>query len=258
MATSGKQSNNSGEFLCGRNAVREALSGDAQRIVKVILSKTSTPQFAAEIRALSREAKIPVQTVPPQRLKRMLPDINHQGVAVVLSSVSYLSVHDLLTQAGSVLDEVRERKPLVLILDHIQDPYNFGAILRSAVGAGVAGVIIPDRDAAPVNATVLKTSAGAATRIPIARTRNLARVLDEMKERGYWIVGATGDGETSIWETDWDRPLGIVIGSEEKGMRSSVAGLCDHTVSIPLGEGVESLNASVAAGIILFAAAKER
>ncbi len=258
MARSEKHIDNAGEYLCGRNAVREALSEDPQRIVKVVLSNTVSPPFAAEIRALSREAKIPVQTVPPQRLKRLLPDTNHQGVAVVLSSVSYLSVHDLLTQAGSVLDEVRERKPMILILDHIQDPYNFGAILRSAVGAGVAGVIIPDRDAAPVNATVLKTSAGTATRIPIARTHNLARVLEEMKERGYWIVGATGDGETSIWEMDWDRPLGIVIGSEEKGMPSSVAGHCDHTVSIPLGGRIESLNASVAAGIILFSAAKVR
>ena len=179
-------------------------------------------------------------------------------MVAVITSVAYTDVHDLLTRAAPVPDEVRSRKPVIVLLDQIQDPHNFGAIIRSAVAAGAAGIIIPDRHAAPLNAGAVKTSAGSATRIPIARVPNLGRVIDEMKERGYWIVGADGNGETTVWEMDWDRPLGIVIGSEQKGMRSSIAEACDFRVSIPLRGKVASLNASVAAGIILFAAVRGR
>jgi len=253
-----KSTDESGEYLGGRNAVKEALRGDASRCIKVMLSKTAIASFQREIRGLAKENDVPVQMVPPQRLNKQLPNVNHQGVILVVSPVGYLSVHELLSGIAPQLDDVRASNPIVLLLDHIQDPYNFGAILRSAVATGVAGVIIPEREAAPVNATVLKASAGAATKIPIARTSNISRVMEEMKERGYWIVGAAGDGETSIWDMDWDRPLGIVIGSEGKGMRRGVSKMCDFTVSIPISGNVDSLNASVAAGIILVTASRTK
>lgn len=258
MAEAIRSTDSPGESLGGRNAVKEALKGDTSRIIKVMLSKTAVASFQREIRGLAKDADVPFQMVPPQRLNKQLPNVNHQGVILIMSPVSYFTVHDLLTEIAPQLEDVQRSNPVILLLDRIQDPYNFGAILRSAVAVGASGVIIPDRDAAPVNATVLKTSAGAATKIPIARTSNLTRVLEEMKERGYWIVGLSGEGETSIWDMDWDRPLGIVIGSEEKGMRAGVTKLCDFTVSIPISDRVESLNASVAAGIVLFAAAKTK
>ena len=156
------------------------------------------------------------------------------------------------------MDEVIRKKPIVVVLDHIQDPHNLGAIIRSCVAAGAEGVIIPDRGAAPVTAATIKTSAGTVSEIPIARVGNLSQLIDQLKERGYWIVGAEGSGETSMLEMDWDRPLGIVIGSEEKGMGRVVRGACDYLVHIPMRGKAESLNASVAAGILLFQASLGR
>jgi len=117
---------------------------------------------------------------------------------------------------------------------------------------------VPERGSAPLNAAVVKTSAGTASRIPVARVTNLREAILQLKERGYWIVGADGEGETSLWEMDWDRPVAIVIGSEESGMRRGVAEACDYRVRIPMAGPAESLNASVAAGIFLFAAARAR
>jgi 23S rRNA (guanosine2251-2'-O)-methyltransferase len=246
------------EYLSGRNAVREALLGDVSRFNKLLLSKSVSEPFSREVRAAAGNGDLPVQTVPPQKLDRLLPGVNHQGVALSMSPVSYRSVHDLLTGIAPTLGEVRSRKPMILILDQIQDPHNLGAIIRTAVAVGAAGLILPNRNAASVNAAAMKTSAGTAHRIPIARAGSLSAVIQEMKERGYWIVGSDTHSDTTIWETDWDRPLAIVVGSEEKGMRKGIAGQCDFIVSIPLCGDVESLNASVAAGIVLAAAARSR
>ena len=258
MAGARSKSGSDERYLSGRNAVREALVAEASQYHRLLLSKSVAGAFGREIRARAQTAHVPVQVVPPQKLDSLLPGVNHQGVALALSAVTYLSVHDLLSQTAPTNDDVRDAKPILLILDHIQDPYNLGAIIRSAAGAGVAGIILPERDAAPVNAAALKTSAGAALHMPIARTGRLSDVLQELKERGYWVVGADGSARESVWELDWDRPLAIVIGSEEKGMRPGTAAACDHRVSIPLRGAVESLNASVAAGVILFAAARTR
>jgi len=252
------ESGPSGEYLSGRNAVREALLGDVSRFNKLLLSKSVSEPFSREVRAAAGKGDLPVQTVPPQKLDRLLPGVNHQGVALSMSPVSYRSVHDLLTGIAPTLGEVRSRKPMLLILDQIQDPHNLGAIIRTAVAVGAAGLILPNRNAASVNAAAMKTSAGTAHRIPIARAGSLSAVIQELKERGYWIVGSDTHSDTTIWETDWDRPLAIVVGSEEKGMRKGIAGQCDFIVSIPLYGDVESLNASVAAGIVLAAAARSR
>ena len=151
-------------------------------------------------------------------------------------------------------DAVAGRKPVIVILDRIEDPYNYGAILRSAVGCGAAGVIVPLKNMAPVNAHVVKASAGTAMRIPIARVSNLETTVQMLKERGYWIVGASGDGDTPVAEMDWDRPVALIIGNEHSGIAGSLVANCDFLVSIPLRGDVESLNASVAAGILLYSA----
>ncbi len=239
--------------VSGRNAVRELLEKSSGTVAKIFLARGASPKFVRDLRQLARSEGVPVQEVPVHRLERLVPGVNHQGVAAVQTAFPYSDVHDLLTAAGATPDEVRGQKPIILLLDNIQDPHNLGAIIRSGVAAGVAGIIIPSRNAAPLNAAAMKTSAGAASRIPVARVQNIVTTLDQMKERGYWIAGADGKGETSMWAMDWDRPLGLVIGNEEKGMRPAVSAMCDYRVSIPIVGDVESLNASVATGVMLYA-----
>lgn len=241
--------------MAGRNAVRELLEAeDVSRVDKVLFAQ----QTRGELRAMAQERGVPVQFVPQGKLNSLVPGVNHQGVVAVVSPVAYLDADDMLTAIAATRDEVVEKKPIVLLLDHIQDPHNLGAIARSAVAAGAAGLVLPDRGAAPVTAASVKTSAGMITQLPVARTHNLKLVIQGMKERGYWIAGAEGSGGTSIWDMDWDRPLGIVIGSEEKGMMPTVRALCDYEISIPMPGPAESLNASVAAALLLFQATRCR
>lgn len=247
-----------GSVVAGRNPVREALERGQTSFEKIYLQKGLEGRPIAEIRGLARTAGVPVQYVPQGRLNQLAGGAAHQGVVGLTAPVSYLDLDDLLTAVAADLDAVREKKPLLLLLDEIQDPHNFGAILRSAVGAGVDGVIVPERNMAPLSATAVKSSAGAALQMPIARTGNLNQAIIQLKERGYWILGAAGEAEQTVWETDWDRPVGLVLGSEGSGLRRGVRDNCDELVSIPLRGHVESLNASVAAGILLFAAVKDR
>jgi 23S rRNA (guanosine2251-2'-O)-methyltransferase len=154
--------------------------------------------------------------------------------------------------------DVKAKKPLILVIDRVTDPRNFGAILRSAVAAGTDGVIVPAREMAPLNAAAIKASAGTAPRIPIARSDDLPRLLTQVKERGYWVYGAEGTADTTFWEADWDQPSVVVLGSEGEGLAPEVAEACDELVSIPMQGPAESLNVSVAAGLLLFEASRSR
>ena len=245
-------------LIVGRNPVREALERRAAEIEKVMIQKGASGRAIDAIRRAASEAGVAVQYVPQQRLERLGSGLNHQGVTAIAAPIAYHVLEDLLTRIAPTLDEVREKKPLLLLLDQLEDPFNFGAILRSAVAAGADGVIVPKDGMAPLNAAALKASAGTAARIPVARTGNLANAIEQLKERGYWIAGAASEGETSVWDLDWDRPIAIVIGSEARGLRPRVAAGCDHLVAIPMRGPAESLNASVAAGLFLFAAARVR
>ena len=245
-------------LIVGRNPVREALERRPAEVEKVMLQKGAAGRPVDAIRRAASEAGVAVQYVPPQRLERLAPGLNHQGALAIAAPVAYHDLDDLLTRIAPDLDAVRRKKPVLLVLDGIEDPFNFGAMLRSAVAAGADGVVVPKDRMAPLNAAALKASAGTATRIPVARTGNLAEAIEQLKERGYWIAGAAGDGETSVWAMDWDRPIALVIGSEHRGLRPRVAAACDYHVAIPLRGPVESLNASVAAGVLLFAAARVR
>lgn len=237
--------------------MREQLEKDVSRAEKLFVQKGATGKLMG-LQKLAHELGIPTQFVPTGKLNELVPGVNHQGVLLALSTIEYADLDEMLSAIAPTMDEVIAKKPIVVVLDHIQDPYNLGAIIRSCVAAGAEGVIIPDRGAAPVTAATIKTSAGTATQIPIARVVNLAQVIDQLKERGYWIVGAEGSGNTSMLNMDWDRPLGIVIGSEEKGMGRLVREMCDYLVHIPMRGKAESLNASVAAGILLFQASLGR
>jgi 23S rRNA (guanosine2251-2'-O)-methyltransferase len=252
-----EKDNSTPRFISGRNPVREQLEREDSRAEKLFLQKGATGKLMG-LQKLAHDVGVPVQFVPTGKLNTLVPGVNHQGAVLAISSIEYQDVDDMLAAIAPTMDEVIRKRPIVVVLDHIQDPHNLGAIIRSCVAAGAEGVIIPDRGAAPVTAATIKTSAGTVSEIPIARVGNLSQLIDQLKERGYWIVGAEGSGETSMLEMDWDRPLGIVIGSEEKGMGRVVRGACDYLVHIPMRGKAESLNASVAAGILLFQASLGR
>jgi 23S rRNA (guanosine2251-2'-O)-methyltransferase len=250
--------------IIGRNPVREALERGDGRIEKVMLQKGAHGSQIDAIRRAAKAAGVPTQMVPEVRINKLAPKTTHQGVVAMAAPVAYADLDDMLEQIAPNLDAVREQKPVLLALDGIEDPHNYGAILRSAVASGASGVVVPERGQAPLSATAVKASAGTALRIPIARVSNLADALFSLKERGYWVVGLDGgvaegsQERATVWDNDWDRPVALVVGSEGKGMRPRVRAQCDVLVSIPIAGDVESLNASVAAGIVLFVAAKGR
>ncbi|MEM1115714.1 MAG: 23S rRNA (guanosine(2251)-2'-O)-methyltransferase RlmB [Bacteroidota bacterium] len=250
------------DVLAGRNPVREALARGDGRVEKVLLQKGAHGSAIDAIRRDARAAGVPVQVVPQPKVDRLAPHATHQGVVAIVAPVAYRDLDALLAEVAPTLDDVRARKPVLAVLDGIEDPHNFGAILRSALAAGADGVVVPDRGMAPLSAVALKASAGAALQIPIARTGNLPEAIHGLKERGYWAVGLDGgDGpgeRTTVWEYDWDRPVALVVGSEGSGLRPGVAAACDVLASIPMRGPAESLNASVAAGVALFAAVRHR
>jgi 23S rRNA (guanosine2251-2'-O)-methyltransferase len=251
------------DILAGRNPVREALARGDGRIEKVLLQKGAHGSGIDAIRRDARGAGVPVQMVPGQKLDQLAPGAGHQGVVAVIAPIAYADLDEMLSAIAPTLDDVRAARPTLVVLDEIEDPHNFGAILRSAVAAGADGVVVPDRNMAPLSAVAVKASAGTALRIPIARVVNLADALNQTKERGYWVVGLDGsDGpgpeRTTVWAYDWDRPTVIVVGNEGRGLRPGVRAACDVLASIPMHGPAESLNASVAAGIALFAARRER
>lgn len=241
-------------LVLGRNPVRELLERDPHRVEKVLLQRGGGGKDISDIRRLAAESDVQVQYVPAGHLNQLARGLNHQGVVANASPIAYADLDQMLQEIGATREEVRSRRPRIVLLDQIQDPFNFGAILRSAAAFGAAGVIVPQRKMAPLNAAALKASAGTAGRVPIARTANLAESVYQLKERGYWIAGADGRGETVVWEMDWERPLAIVFGSEGEGVREGILERCDVRIRIPIREDTESLNVSVAAGILLSAA----
>jgi len=195
---------------------------------------------------------------PPERvdLDREVGHSHHQGVTARIAAPEYADADDLL---DAVTAQVGKRpEPLVLVLDGIEDPRNLGAILRAAECAGASGVFIPERRAAGLNETVAKASAGAVEYLSVARVTNLSVLIRQLKERNVWVVGAAGDVETSYCDWDWTRPSAIVLGAEGAGLHRLVRENCDALVKIPVHGKIESLNVSVAAGIILYEALRQR
>lgn len=243
-------------LVLGRKPVREALEHDGASIEKVLINKSARGEEIDSIRRAASAGAIPFQFVPEAKLNRVSPKSNHQGVIAFVAPVAFRDVDEMLSDIAPTRDDVKSTKPTLLLLDRIEDPHNYGAILRSALGAGVAGVVVPIRNMAPLNAAAVKTSAGAALRIPIARVKKLSEFIFQLKERGYWVVGADMGGETTYRDYDWNRPIAIVMGSEGKGMQTEVRNACDSIVSIPMYGAMESLNVSVATALLLFQAAE--
>ena len=231
-------------LLVGRNPIREALRA-GRDIEKLLVARGELIGSAREIVAMAREAKIVVQEVDRARLDAMAP--NHQGMIAVVSAYAYHTVEDMLALAKE-----RGEAPLLVILDGVTDPHNLGAIIRSAECVGAHGVIIPERRAVGLTPAAVKASAGAVEHIPIAREVNLTRLIERLKAEGIWVYGAAMEGE-DYRRVDFSGPAALVVGSEGEGVSRLVARSCDKLVSLPMRGKIGSLNASVAAGVLLYA-----
>lgn len=239
-----------GEIIIGRNAVLEALKSGLA-VNKVLLAENNEPAFSAAVFKLCQERGVPCRKLPKQQLVRFAGP-EHRGVAAELAAVEYAALSDMLALAAA-----RGEPPFLVLLDSVEDPHNLGAIIRSALVAGCHGVIIPKRRAAALNQTVLKTSAGAAAHLPVARVANLNQALDDLKQAGCWAVAADMDG-APMWETDLRGPLVLVLGSEGGGVSQLLKKNCDLVAAIPMRGSLGSLNVSAAAAVLLFEAVRQR
>jgi 23S rRNA (guanosine2251-2'-O)-methyltransferase len=236
------------QHIHGFHAVREALDAVPRRIRKVLLAEGKLDPRMREIAALARDQGIPLYREPRERLGRF--GSHHQGVVAELTAFEWKQIEDLLSEAP---------KPgFFLGVDQVEDPRNFGALVRSANGAGVHGVVVPERRTAPPSEAAISASAGAMFHTAIARVTNLADGLQLMKRNDIWVVGL-GPGAFAPWYSfDFTQPVAIVVGSEGKGLRPRVASVCDTLVALPQLGRVESLNVSVAAGIVLYEVVRQR
>ncbi|MEE0546205.1 MAG: 23S rRNA (guanosine(2251)-2'-O)-methyltransferase RlmB [Peptococcaceae bacterium] len=230
--------------IYGRNPVIEALKSGTE-INRVYIAKGAQHKAIDEIYKLARAAQVPVQQVERRKLDSLFPGKNHQGVYASVAEMQYVEWEDILAQARE-----KGEPPLVLVLDEIEDPHNLGAILRNADAFGVHGVIIPKRRSVSLTGTVAKAAAGALQYVPVARVANIAQTLKALKKEGLWVCGTAMDGQ-NIYQAPLSGALAIVIGNEGHGMRPLVAQQCDFTVAIPMKGRINSLNASVATGIVL-------
>ena len=239
-------------WIAGINAVASALENDPVNVREMMIEARARNPRLTELSELARGQGIAVRTVGAEVLERIAGGVRHQGIVAHYAAVRSFDEDDLQALVDAA------EKPLFLILDGVQDPHNLGACLRSAAAAGVTAVVIPKDKAVAVNATVRKTSAGAADRVPVVRVTNLARALKDMKDAGVWFVGLAGEATQSLYAMDLKGPIGIVMGGEGEGLRRLTREHCDWLAKIPMVAEVESLNVSVATGIALFEAVRQR
>jgi len=230
-------------WIYGRNPVLEALR--AGRARRVLVARGVEGWLLKELERLGA----PYTLVPRIELDTLLRTTHHQGIAAEVEDPPYASLEDALRLAAS-----RKEPPLLVALDGVTDPMNYGAMIRSALALGAHGVVSEERRAAPLSPLALKASAGAALKLPVVKVKNLPRTLKALKEEGLWVYGLDVRGEKAPWELDYARPLVLVVGSEGEGMRRLVRETCDELFRIPIREEAESLNASVALGIALYQA----
>jgi 23S rRNA (guanosine2251-2'-O)-methyltransferase len=229
----------------------EALRANPRRIEMIMIAEGVREQRLREMIALARENSILVDRVSRDDIARFAgPDVNTQGVVAFIAAGDYTTPDEIL----DALDEAA----LVVVLDGVEDPRNLGAVLRSAECAGAHGVFIPERRAVGLTDTVAKSAAGATEYINVAKVTNLNRLIEELKSRNIWVVGTSADAATSYTDWDWRQPSALVLGSEGSGLHRLVAENCDVLVKIPMYGRIDSLNVSVAAGVILFEARRQR
>ncbi len=235
----------------GRNAVLEVLKS-GRDIEKILVARGNLEGTIRRISAMAAERGIVVQQTDRKRIDEISQTKNHQGVVAFTSAHKYSEIEDIIKLAND-----KGEAPFIIILDGITDPHNFGAILRTVEASGAHGVIIPKRRAVGLTATVSKTSAGAIEYVPVAKAVNISVAIDELKKEGLWVACADMDGD-EYFEADLKGPLALVIGSEGEGVSRLVKEHCDFTVSIPMKGRISSLNASVAAGLLMYEVVRQR
>ncbi|MEJ8303096.1 23S rRNA (guanosine(2251)-2'-O)-methyltransferase RlmB [Saccharibacillus sacchari] len=241
------------ELIAGKHSVAEALRA-GRSINKIWIAEGTQQKQMQPILTEAKNRGVVVQTADKRKLDTLVPGIQHQGVVAQAAPYVYAEVEDLLAAAAA-----KDEDPFLIILDEIEDPHNLGSILRTADCTGVHGVIIPKRRSAQVNATVSKTSAGAAEYVPVARVTNLAQTMEKLKEAGVWIAGTDVRAEGEIYDTDvFKGPLALVIGNEGEGMGRLVREKCDVLIKLPMQGRINSLNASVAAGVVMYEVLRQR
>lgn len=239
------------DMLAGRNAVMEALKGSS-RINRLMIANGSNEGSVREMVAIAKEKGIPVQFVERTKIESIARGIRHQGVLAQVAPVEYVELEDILQVAKD-----KNEPPFILLLDELEDPHNLGAILRTADAAGVHGVLIPKRRSCPLSATVAKTSAGAVEYVPVARIGNIVQTIKALKNEGLWVAAADMDGK-DYHDSDLTGPLLLIVGSEGQGVGRLVKEQCDFVVSLPMVGKINSLNASVAASILMYEAMYQR
>ncbi len=238
-------------LIFGVSPVLEALRANSRRIDKIVIAEGAKERRLQEIVELARQNNVLIIRVSRDSLSKLVADgANHQGVAAYTASGNYLATEE-------ILDGI-EANALLVVLDGVEDPRNLGAILRTIECAGADGVFIPERRAVGLTDTVAKSSAGAVEHVKVSKVANLNRLIEELKERNIWVVGTSGNAGMSYTEWDWKQPTALVLGGEGSGLHRLVAENCDVLVKIPMYGRIESLNVSVAAGVILFEARRQR
>jgi 23S rRNA (guanosine2251-2'-O)-methyltransferase len=241
----------SSTIIYGLRPVIEAIDGNIH-IDRVLLQNALSGALASDLKSLLRQKNIPSQFVPVEKLNRLTKG-NHQGVVALISPIVF---HQALTLLPELME--RERPPLVLLLDHITDVRNFGAIVRTAECAGADAVIIPDHGSAQINNDAVKTSSGALLRMPVCRESNLKTVVNLARQCGMQVVAATEKGASDYLDVDYTRPTMLVMGSEETGISNEILKLCDTRAKIPIMGQVQSLNVSVAAAVFMYEVLRQR
>jgi len=242
--------------IYGLIPVLEVLRAGRRTLESITIAEGSRHDRLSELLQLAKQARVPVHRVPRISLDRMDGQVNHQGVVARVAAARYRDPDDLLEALAAKVET--EQKPLVMGLDGVEDPRNFGAILRTAECAAVDGVFIPERRAVGLTDTVAKAAAGAVEYVPVARVTNLVRLIEQLKERNIWVVGAAAEAELNYTDWDWKLPTAIFLGSEGSGLHRLVRERCDSLVRIPVLGHIESLNVSVVAGILLYEALRQR
>ncbi|MTT32787.1 23S rRNA (guanosine(2251)-2'-O)-methyltransferase RlmB [Terrilactibacillus sp. BCM23-1] len=238
------------EFIIGRHAVLEALEA-GREINKLWINKES--HGVKQLIDKAGQKGVTIQFVPRKKLDQLTNSSTHQGIVASIAAYEYADIDDLFQLA-----EKKNETPFFILLDGIEDPHNLGSILRTADSVGAHGVIIPKRRAAGLTQVVSKASTGAIEYIPVARVTNLARTIDELKERGIWFAGTAAEGSQDYRKAEFDMPICLVMGNEGKGLSRLVREKCDYLISIPMAGHVTSLNASVAAAILMYEVYRKR
>jgi 23S rRNA (guanosine2251-2'-O)-methyltransferase len=239
--------------LTGIHAVREALEANSP-FDRIVIAKGRQDSRVEEIVQLARSRGIAVRFEDRGQLDRLANTSDHQGVVAIAAARAAATLEDILDRANRATGQ----QGLIVLLDGVEDPHNLGAIIRTALATGAHGVVIPERRAAGLTDTVARASAGALAHLPVAKVTNLVRTMEELKEAGYWLVGLDEGGEKGYTEVDYRSPTGIIMGGEGSGLHELTRKRCDFVVSLPTTGPVKSLNVSVAAGVVLFEALRQR